>query len=143
MMTGLATPASATPTQVQPTGVAVSGSAQPAAPTEAAGCAGYWDITQITMRQANGWHMEIESQQQDGGTQITGRAWKLDFNNPPAFEDDKIWGDVEFSVSWHDGSFGSYNGFIEPDGFTSGEALDKASGATTNWYLTRRADCLV
>jgi hypothetical protein len=143
MMTGLATPASATPTPVQATSAAAS--AEPAGPMQGLGCSGQWDITQINIKQANGWYMMLEDQQLFGNL-IWGRAWQAysatgskGYGKPQGtVKGNKI----EFSVSWDNGAFGSYTGTIDNEGFASGEARDKASGATTTWHLTRRADCL-
>jgi hypothetical protein len=133
----LATPASANALLATPAATAAM------QPSRALACSKQWDITQIDIRQGNGWTMRIQQQQDgsrlwgdayswNGGQRIFGLVWSGSV----------IGNQVNFTIGWRNGAIGDYRGSIRDDGFTSGTATDRNSRATTNWQLTRTADCV-
>jgi hypothetical protein len=142
MMTGGATPASATPTPTQSTGVAASAQ-QPGLMLPAA-CA-QWSIALLRIQQSNGWQMFIYRDAQKG-SEIRGNARADEMRGGGILIGDvegSVRGNVvDFTASWTNGSFGRYVGSIDNDGFTSGTTRDKAYKVTATWRLLRRAMCV-
>jgi hypothetical protein len=142
MMTGGATPASATPTPTQSTGVAAS--AQPPGLMLPAACA-QWSIALLRIQQSNGWQMFIYRDAQKG-SEIRGNARADEMRGGGILIGDvegSVRGNVvDFTASWTNGSFGRYVGSIDNDGFTSGTTRDKAYKVTATWRLLRRAMCV-
>jgi hypothetical protein len=122
--------------------VAPSANAMPTSPAQT-GCSGQWDITQIDIRQDNGWTVKLKQTQQ--GSRIWGDAGS---GNGSEYQYGLVWdgnvtgNDVNFTVGWRNGAIGDYHGTVRADGYTTGTATDRNSGATTNWSLARLADCL-
>jgi hypothetical protein len=119
-----------------------------AATAEAATCAQWGIPAYFVIHHGNGWEVETTGAygsanpyawwvhgQWGGRLSMTGQMRLLRFDTSGRNAQ------VEFTLTWNNGSAGTYRGIIDDYGYLSGTSTDRWTGAQTTWHLEDTIRC--
>ncbi len=120
-------------------------SAAQALPSEAQAACTEWRLPYPTyLHQGNGWtgwltfangYWAVHASQRKDLSNESGMGGEVRFSSATAES-------VKFTITWSNGSGGVYTGKIDDNGFVSGKAVDRWTGAKTSWRLSNVAECV-